>query len=124
VSLFPTGSFRAILRARAWLDECINEHGLGCRHTRECRLPTRILRIDGPRTVKLYASKREPAAYLCLSHCWGTRPILQTTTLNLDDHLNAIPWEDMPRSFQDAVTFTHGLGFKYLWIDSLCEFLN
>jgi hypothetical protein len=26
----------------------------------------------------------------------------------------------LPKSFQDAVTVTRGLGLRYLWIDALC----
>ena len=29
-------------------------------------------------------------------------------------------WEDIPKTFQDAIIVTHFLGFQYLWIDSLC----
>jgi hypothetical protein len=32
----------------------------------------------------------------------------------------AIPIESLPPTFQDAVHITRRLGFKYLWIDSLC----
>jgi hypothetical protein len=31
-----------------------------------------------------------------------------------------ICWEDMPRTFQDAIIITRGLGFEYVWIDCLC----
>ena len=33
---------------------------------------------------------------------------------------NEIPFEDLPRTFQDAVVTTNRLGFEYLWIDALC----
>ena len=29
-------------------------------------------------------------------------------------------WEDIPKTFQDAITVTRYLGFHYIWIDSLC----
>ena len=43
-----------------------------------------------------------------------------TTTENYQKHLQEVPFGAMPRTFQDAVTVTRELGFRYLWIDSLC----
>jgi hypothetical protein len=34
--------------------------------------------------------------------------------------LGDIPFESLQKTFKDAVTVTHQLGFRYLWIDSLC----
>ncbi|KAJ9496009.1 hypothetical protein H2202_008532 [Exophiala xenobiotica] len=31
-----------------------------------------------------------------------------------------IPFESLPRTFQDAIAVTANLGFQYIWIDSLC----
>jgi hypothetical protein len=66
-----TGSPAAVLRARAWLDNCISKHGLDCQQTKDCRLPTRVVQIDGPRTIKQYISSNEPATYASLNDCWG-----------------------------------------------------
>lgn len=32
----------------------------------------------------------------------------------------AIPWNELPDLFKEAVRVTRHTGFKYLWIDSLC----
>jgi hypothetical protein len=45
---------------------------------------------------------------------------LTTTHATLDDRLQGVPWDQLPKTFQDAVTVTRELGFEYLWIDSLC----
>ena len=60
--------------------------------------------------------------YTTLSHCWGPQGMtpLRTTKANLDDHLNSIALEKLPRTFQDAIRITRGVGLEYLWIDSLC----
>ncbi|KAF1828678.1 HET-domain-containing protein [Decorospora gaudefroyi] len=55
-----------------------------------------------------------------VSHCWGKQPIIRTTTSNLDAYAINIPWENLSKTFQDAVSFTYRLDLKYLWIDSLC----
>jgi hypothetical protein len=34
--------------------------------------------------------------------------------------MNVIPFVELPKTFQDAIVVTRGLGIKYIWIDSLC----
>ncbi|KAF2133381.1 HET-domain-containing protein [Dothidotthia symphoricarpi CBS 119687] len=114
-----TGSNKAVSWARAWIDECLNEHH-ECYFASSSLLPTRVLRIDGIDDVRLYIPDNEIASYACLSHCWGKEPFITTTTLNLQIHQSGIPWNDLPKTFQDAISFTYRLGLRYLWIDSLC----
>jgi len=38
----------------------------------------------------------------------------------MDELEVAIPFEKLPKTFRDAITVTWQLGFRYLWIDSLC----
>jgi hypothetical protein len=45
---------------------------------------------------------------------------ITTTGTNLAERVAGIRWEDLPRTFQDAIHITHELGFTYLWIDALC----
>jgi len=35
-------------------------------------------------------------------------------------HTTARPSKDLPKTFQDAIKITKDLGFRYIWIDSLC----
>jgi hypothetical protein len=58
--------------------------------------------------------------YLTLSHCWGSdaRAILTTTSLPILQ--KEITITDLPLTMQDAITTTRALGFRYLWIDSVC----
>jgi Heterokaryon incompatibility protein (HET) len=58
--------------------------------------------------------------WVALSHCWGTSTPFTTTTSNLADRQRSIPFDDFPKTFQDAITICRRLGFEYLWIDSLC----
>jgi hypothetical protein len=115
-----TGSEQAVAKARSWLRTCIATHA--CSGTTIGQLPTRVLCIDGPEDVKLHISKGASAPYACLSHCWGPQPslLLRTTMATLDQFQDGIPWCKLPKTFQDAIKFTSGLGLKYLWIDSLC----
>jgi len=67
--------------------------------------------------------KGEKGRYLALSHCWGVSTIkerLTTTLATLDCRLETIPMSLMPAIFYDATIITRRLGYRYLWIDSLC----
>jgi hypothetical protein len=64
------------------------------------------------------------ARYVTLSHCWGGRVNLATTTETLETHKKGIPLPTMPKTFADAVEITRRLGIRYLWVDSLCILQN
>ncbi|KAK4039998.1 hypothetical protein C8A01DRAFT_16079, partial [Parachaetomium inaequale] len=53
--------------------------------------------------------------YFCLSHCWGKAQPLTTTRATLNEHERHIPWSRLPRTFQEAVTYTREMGVRYLW---------
>jgi hypothetical protein len=71
----------------------------------------------------VHPSKGEKGRYLALSHCWGVSTInerLTTTLATLEIRLKSIPMSLMPANFYDATIITRKLGYRYLWIDSLC----
>lgn len=103
---------------RHWLDECLQEHQ-NCRFS-SASLPTRVVKIEGPEKVNLYVTRGEPEQYACLSHCWEHRSVLVTTHASLEQYTSGIDRDKIPKTFQDAISFTHRLGLRYLWIDSLC----
>jgi hypothetical protein len=43
-----------------------------------------------------------------------------TTKASLAARMKKIQWDELPISFQDAITIATEQGIKYLWIDSLC----
>ncbi|KAK8192030.1 heterokaryon incompatibility protein-domain-containing protein, partial [Phyllosticta capitalensis] len=99
---------------------------------------------NGP--VKLIETTGQEGRYLCLSHCWGEpenhpprtteggHPVepgmgfegeldsdnVMRTLRTIDEHKEGIPWTDLSKTFQDAVSFVRALGESYIWIDSLC----
>lgn len=87
-------------------------------------LPTRVIDVGGPPGSREYArlihSNGAKGNYVALSHCWGKHQPLVTTRNNLQNHLQALPWNDFPKTFQDAITITREIGLRYLWIDSIC----
>ncbi|KAH8731948.1 heterokaryon incompatibility protein-domain-containing protein [Phaeosphaeriaceae sp. PMI808] len=51
------------------------------------------------------------------------RPKLELEYYSLQPHSareTGIPWASIPRTFQDVMQLTLQLGFRYIWIDSLC----
>ncbi|MBE3043726.1 HET domain-containing protein [Candidatus Bathyarchaeota archaeon] len=116
-----TSSAESLDWAKAKLIECLTTHP-ACASNSTTLLPDRILDVgaspdDG---IRLRVTNDTPGRYLCLSHCWGTQAFLCTLTSNIALHRDNIPLQSFPRTFKDAVSLTHLLGLRYLWIDSLC----
>jgi hypothetical protein len=122
-----TSSRKALYWTQKQLWNCLNRHDL-CPPQQESALPMRILDLryatrrprNPAQDVKLYETRNENARYVCLSHCWGSANTIYTLSSNLETYRNNIPWHSLPKTFQDAITFTRGLQIRYLWIDSLC----
>ena len=123
-----TSSEQSFSRALAWLQKCHQDHKT-CGDLRTGPLPDRVLDLGSGgfnenRAVKLYETRNELASYTCLSHRWGNPQPLTTSSDTLEDRKAGIPWDALPRTFQDAITFTRRLKIQYLWIDSLCIIQN
>ncbi|KAI4941729.1 hypothetical protein J4E91_010603, partial [Alternaria rosae] len=109
--------------AQHWRKEC-NAHE-NCPTKEDVPLPTRILELCGDSmqpSVKLIETQGRRGKYVALSHCWGSvekRP-LRTISENFAAHQDGIPFKNLPKTFQDAVELTLGIGIRYIWIDSLC----
>lgn len=90
-------------------------------------LPTRLLDLRAfPQSedVRLVRSRDIQAAatppYLALSHCWGGNVPVQLKKETIETWMESgIPYDKLPKTFQDAVRITKQLGFRYLWIDSM-----
>jgi hypothetical protein len=86
-------------------------------------LPSRVIDVDPDSSstdVRLFESHGRRARYIALSHRWGGSRTLTTTTSSLKQRLSGIAWNDVPKTFQNAITITRLLHVRYLWIDSLC----
>ncbi|EEH42056.2 hypothetical protein PAAG_03977 [Paracoccidioides lutzii Pb01] len=119
-----TDSDQAMVTIKSWISACIVTHFTPesfCNTPDNPQLPTRVVDVgldDG--VVKLLEPKGARSKYICLSHCWGLAQIITTTKSNLVQHKKAIPWNLLSKTFRDAISLTRSLGFKYIWIDSLC----
>ncbi|KAF2787240.1 HET-domain-containing protein [Melanomma pulvis-pyrius CBS 109.77] len=119
-----TESEAAFEQVATWFLSCLNTHRGFCSTMYTNRLlPYRILDLgSGGLTGKimLRETQSQIGKYACLSHCWGGHQPLQTTIETLEQHKEEIGWDALPKTFQDAVTYTRRLTLQYLWIDSLC----
>ena len=112
---------------KSWINTCLASHP-------DCRLPasttpftpTRLIdcQPENPTLIvpaELNPPDPGPTTFVALSHCWGKSPQpLRTLTTNILAHRTGIPSSSLPLTFRDAIALTRTLGFRYIWIDSLC----
>ncbi|KAH6896648.1 hypothetical protein B0T10DRAFT_544093 [Thelonectria olida] len=61
-------------------------------------------------------------SYWALSHRWGCRNILKLSSSTEHQFRQGIAIEQLSPTFRDAAHLVHRLGYRYLWIDSICTF--
>jgi hypothetical protein len=108
--------------AKKWFQDCKRSHPQ-CTQ-KPSRLPSRIILIqDIPTQPALKLVKSTPemeASYVALSYRWSVQSTLKLTSSNQLVLQQEIPWSAIPSTFHDTVAICRDLGFRYLWIDSLC----
>ncbi|KAH9215384.1 hypothetical protein DL95DRAFT_298875, partial [Leptodontidium sp. 2 PMI_412] len=106
---------------RSWMDECLVGHGHFCPSSVISSLPTRVIDVGNAETPpKVVITNGDSGRWLALSHCWGTNVRFVLESSNLLARQQSLSLEDMPSTFSDAIQATRRLGYKYLWVDSLC----
>ncbi|KAL3423937.1 hypothetical protein PVAG01_05684 [Phlyctema vagabunda] len=110
----------SLTTAKFWFDDCVNNHGCLC--DKDTILPKRVLDLNNLAKgyTRLIESDGQTGRYATLSHRWGQQKFLRTLKSNIEEHKHEIALISLPKSFQDAMSVTKGLGISYLWIDSLC----
>ncbi|KAG0645397.1 Heterokaryon incompatibility protein [Hyphodiscus hymeniophilus] len=109
-----------------------------CCHThKECArdtfIPTRLVDIGNEHeSLRLiitseddrFNGDRDVPPFLALSYCWGppqaSYPPLKTEAISLVSRLRGIASDSVPKTIADALTVTRALGYRFIWIDSLC----
>ncbi|XP_014552934.1 hypothetical protein COCVIDRAFT_109008 [Bipolaris victoriae FI3] len=120
-----------LMIARSLIKNCLDNHATCSRRSKPTTLPKRILDLsagDDPKTLRLHESeyiqderRYEHGEYIALSHVWGTTKGIPKTTLEtIQSYKKCIPWSILPRTYQEAIFLTRALGFRWLFIDSLC----
>jgi hypothetical protein len=121
-----TGSEQALRTAWKWFEECVKGHDSLCPRLVTSdgppKLPTRVLDVNKTESgsIRLLETKGKVGYWACLSHCWGGEQPLTTTSGTIASYLDNIPWESLPKTFQDAVVVARAFEIQYLWVDSLC----
>lgn len=64
--------------------------------------------------------RRQETSYLALSHCWGRKPFLVMRKENKRKFKKGVSISSLAPNFRDAMSVARQLGFRYIWIDSLC----
>lgn len=119
VPIFPDRALpHALDLARQWLAACENKHS--CRkQPSNGFIPDRLLEITDD-SIKLRVKLQKAEPYVALSHCWGsTKPIVLSAE-NLDSFQEGLSWTDLPQTFEEAARVTQNLGYRFIWIDTLC----
>ncbi|KAK0626436.1 heterokaryon incompatibility protein-domain-containing protein [Immersiella caudata] len=119
------------LLLREWLQICDKDH-TGCHRRPEMDdfWPRRVIYVGDRRQLTLVEEQHRGDDYLVLSHCWGLpedetkaeeeKNRVCTTPKNYKDRLHGFGYDELPKTFQDAIQVTRALGKNYLWIDALC----
>jgi len=111
--------------AKQWLSTCQEQH-IFCPKLSDPVLPDRIIEIlpgkgsEQDLTARLTCGNGALGQYAALSYVWGGPQTVVTTTQNIQSHYLILPFSRLGTTIQDAIRVTHGLGLRYLWVDSLC----
>lgn len=104
-----------------WRQQCSDDHAQCPATPESVQLPTRLIDVSDPNTIKIVETKGEKGRYLCLSHRWGKEEMpIKNTTTTYDQLKQGIPASSLPATFRDAASMTRRMKCAYLWIDSLC----
>ncbi|KAL1844901.1 hypothetical protein VTK73DRAFT_1541 [Phialemonium thermophilum] len=126
------GSSQSLRTIKSWLKSCDELHET-CRPDRIRSghyFPTRILDVqlaeDGivclHRGEEIIGRQEQPyPVYWTLSHRWGDpQGVLQLHQNREGNFRNGVSLTDLSPTFRDAALLVRRLGYRYLWIDSLC----
>ena len=121
-----TNSAKSGTLVDSWVRRCVKEHPIcNLDKTSDYTLPTRLLDLGDrsePLLIRLTETKtlEQDSRYITLSHCWGGKVPFILKNGNVNDFKQGVHISELPLSFQHAISITHSLGIRYLWIDSLC----
>ena len=117
------GSAKAIEICRRQLQSCLENHRR-CRTVEDPLLPTQVINAgtkerhqicDERVHLRLHVSQNnQRGEYVALSYKWGCEQQVTTNTMNIGNFTNAIDFNALPRTIQDAITVTRSLGIRNL----------
>ncbi|KAH9889097.1 heterokaryon incompatibility protein-domain-containing protein [Cubamyces lactineus] len=125
LSIANSGSLRALRQAKSAVDKCMREHDR-CKATSmhplgHATLPRRLVDcsdLTRPRLIETETGAQ--GTYVALSYVWGESQPHQTTTANMRTYMDGMDPVQLPQTIRDAIFVTRILGYRFLWVDSLC----
>ncbi|KAI1653072.1 heterokaryon incompatibility protein-domain-containing protein [Daldinia decipiens] len=109
-------------RILSWFQWCQREHSDNCSAAflKTTQRPVPTLMIDV--VDKCLRPADTGVKYTALSYVWGrnNEPQTRESTLQEFSEVGAFDRVNLPRTIEDAIVVTIALGFRNLWIDSLC----
>ncbi|KAI1132420.1 heterokaryon incompatibility protein-domain-containing protein [Nemania abortiva] len=112
-----TDSASSFEHLEGWMKDCSENHT--CCSGDDTVLPTRLLRVTGDQ-IRVVNTEGKRGRYITLSHKWGLNEEFRLTQFNTDFMTDCIPWDVIPKTYQESIEVTRRLGIEYIWIDSLC----
>jgi hypothetical protein len=94
----------------AWVDACMKRHDEFCMPVQTKELEE--IRLIDTQTRKVVKYPGSDCEYVALSYVWGD---VTQGHYKLGDTIRTLP-----RTLEDALSFTKKLGKRYIWIDSVC----
>lgn len=83
------------------------------------KMPSRLVDVNGD-MVRLECNVNPQIEYTTLSHMWGLDKTIKLELNVLEAFKVEIPKSNLPTKYLEAIRVTKALGFRYIWIDSLC----
>jgi hypothetical protein len=107
-----------------WIETCRTDHGANCQPMAYSSslgaFTLRVIDVHAKRLVHLPDS----SDYAVLSYVWGGSEQVRLLQSNLDAFLQVRGlesiWSQLPKTISDALGLTELMGYRYLWVDSLC----
>jgi hypothetical protein len=99
--------------------------------TNSVHAPSRLIDLgaeNGLRIVDtsslLCAMDEQQNGFAALSYVWGTDQHFVLLNKNREALMSSFSVQQLPPTIRDAVTVTHRIGLRYLWVDALYVFPN
>ncbi|ETS77359.1 hypothetical protein PFICI_11233 [Pestalotiopsis fici W106-1] len=119
---FPDSQLATL--AESWVRDCLQNHA-ECTLAKKDFRPKRLVQILNKDFGRLVLPRELPPKkkidYVAVSHCWGDPRLLKKLTVDNEHELqDKIKVADLPATFKEAISACWKLGFRFIWIDSLC----
>ncbi|KAJ0141251.1 Uncharacterized protein HZ326_15870 [Fusarium oxysporum f. sp. albedinis] len=138
------GASRSLHQVEAWLSSCEAGHEYCLSHgwSPGKYFPTRVIDVDRVEDGTVYLRERSEVktgflsegnkagdlrrgypAYWTLSHRWGDLELIQQLSQSTENQLRSgMGVSDLSPTFCDSCLLVRRMGYRYIWIDSLCIF--